>query len=153
MRAIIQRVTRASVTIDGEVRGRIGPGLLILLGVSEDDTGEEARYLAEKCTGLRIFTDENDKMNRSAADIGGSLLVISQFTLYGDCRRGKRPSFIRAARPEKAIPLYETFLAHCRASGLPVESGEFGADMKVELLNDGPVTIIMDTEEMKKERG
>ena len=153
MRAIIQRVTRASVTIDGEVRGRIGPGLLILLGVSEDDTGEEARYLAEKCTGLRIFTDENDKMNRSAADIGGSLLVISQFTLYGDCRRGKRPSFIRAARPEKAIPLYEAFLAHCRASGLPVESGEFGADMKVELLNDGPVTIIMDTEEMKKERG
>ncbi|MGN1008712.1 MAG: D-aminoacyl-tRNA deacylase, partial [Butyricicoccus sp.] len=140
----------ASVTIGGAVRGKIGPGLLILLGVSEDDTEENALYLADKCTGLRIFTDEDDKMNRSAADIGGSLLVISQFTLYGDCRRGKRPSFVRAARPEKAIPLYEAFLARCRASGLPVETGEFGADMKVELLNDGPVTIVMDTEEMKK---
>ncbi|MGM9612663.1 MAG: D-aminoacyl-tRNA deacylase [Butyricicoccus sp.] len=152
MRAIIQRVSHASVTIDGAVRGKIGPGLLILLGVSEDDTEENALYLADKCTGLRIFTDEDDKMNRSAADIGGSLLVISQFTLYGDCRRGKRPSFVRAARPEKAIPLYEAFLARCRASGLPVETGEFGADMKVELLNDGPVTIVMDTEEMKKDR-
>lgn len=150
MRAIIQRVAHASVTIDGAVHGKIGPGLLILLGVSEDDAEEDARYLADKCVGLRIFTDENDKMNLSAADIGGGLLVISQFTLYGDCRRGKRPSFVRAARPEKAILLYEAFLARCRASGLPVETGEFGADMKVELLNDGPVTIVMDTDEMKR---
>lgn len=150
MRAIIQRVAHASVTIDGAVHGKIGPGLLILLGVSEDDAEEDARYLADKCAGLRIFTDENDKMNLSAADIGGGLLVISQFTLYGDCRRGKRPSFVRAARPEKAILLYEAFLARCRASGLPVETGEFGADMKVELLNDGPVTILMDTDEMKR---
>ncbi|MBS5702399.1 MAG: D-tyrosyl-tRNA(Tyr) deacylase [Butyricicoccus pullicaecorum] len=150
MRAIIQRVAHASVTIDGAVHGKIGPGLLILLGVSEDDAEEDARYLADKCAGLRIFTDENDKMNLSAADIGGGLLVISQFTLYGDCRRGKRPSFVRAARPEKAILLYEAFLARCRASGLPVETGEFGADMKVELLNDGPVTIVMDTDEMKR---
>lgn len=149
MRAVIQRVTHASVTIAGAVRGRIGPGLLILLGIQEGDTEEDAKYLAEKCTGLRIFTDEQDKMNRSAADIGGGLLVISQFTLYGDCRRGKRPSFVRAARPETAVPLYEAFLAHCRASGLPVETGEFGADMQVELLNDGPVTIVMDTEEMR----
>ncbi len=150
MRAIIQRVAHASVTIDGAVHGEIGPGLLILLGVSEDDAEEDARYLADKCVGLRIFTDENDKMNLSAADIGGGLLVISQFTLYGDCRRGKRPSFVRAARPEKAVSLYEAFLARCRASGLPVETGEFGADMKVELLNDGPVTIVMDTDEMKR---
>lgn len=150
MRAIIQRVAHASVTIDGAVHGKIGPGLLILLGVSEDDAEEDARYLADKCAGLRIFTDENDKMNLSAADIGGGLLVISQFTLYGDCRRGKRPSFVRAARPEKAVLLYEAFLARCRASGLPVETGEFGADMKVELLNDGPVTIVMDTDEMKR---
>lgn len=150
MRAIIQRVAHASVTIDGAVHGKIGPGLLILLGVSEDDAEEDARYLADKCVGLRIFTDENDKMNLSAADIGGGLLVISQFTLYGDCRRGKRPSFVRAARPEKAVLLYEAFLARCRASGLPVETGEFGADMKVELLNDGPVTIVMDTDEMKR---
>lgn len=150
MRAIIQRVAHASVTIDGAVHGKIGPGLLILLGVSEEDAEEDARYLADKCAGLRIFTDENDKMNLSAADIGGGLLVISQFTLYGDCRRGKRPSFVRAARPEKAILLYEAFLARCRASGLPVETGEFGADMKVELLNDGPVTIVMDTDEMKR---
>ncbi len=150
MRAVIQRVQRASVAIGGQTKASIGPGLLILLGVQQDDGPNEAKYLAEKCTGLRIFTDENDKMNRSAADIGGSLLVVSQFTLYGDCRRGKRPSFIRAARPETAIPLYEAFLDHCRASGLPVQSGEFGADMQVELVNDGPVTILLDTDEMRK---
>lgn len=150
MRALIQRVKRASVTIDGQVKGEIGPGLLILLGVQDEDSEEQARYLAEKCAGLRIFTDEDDKMNRSVADIGGGLLVVSQFTLYGDCRRGKRPSFTRAARPETAIPLYESFVQHCRATGLPVETGEFGADMQVELINDGPVTIWMDTDEMKK---
>ena len=106
-------------------------------------------YLADKCVGLRIFTDENDKMNLSCADVGGGLLVVSQFTLYGDCRKGKRPNFMRAARPETAIPLYERFLQRCRASGLPVETGEFGADMKVSLVNDGPVTIWMDTAEMR----
>lgn len=150
MRAVLQRVSRASVVIDGAVHGAIGAGLLILLGVCEGDTEAQADYLADKCVGLRIFTDENDKMNLSVGDIGGSLLIISQFTLYGDCKKGKRPSFIRAARPETAIPLYEHFVARCRASGLPVETGTFGADMKVELLNDGPVTIIMDTDEMGK---
>ncbi len=152
MRAVIQRVTHARVTIEGKVHGEIGKGFLILLGVCENDTEAEAVYLADKCVGLRVFTDENDKMNRSPADIGGELLVISQFTLYGDCRKGKRPNFMRAAKPELAIPLYETFLARCCESGLPVQTGKFGADMKVELLNDGPVTILMDTEEMRGEK-
>lgn len=150
MRAVIQRVTHARVTIDGKVHGEIGRGFLILLGVCEGDTEAEAVYLADKCTGLRVFTDENDKMNLAPADIGGGLLVISQFTLYGDCKKGKRPNFMRAAKPELAIPLYEKFVARCRESGLPVETGEFGADMKVELLNDGPVTILMDTDEMRR---
>lgn len=148
MRAIIQRVSRASVTIDGVVRGKIGTGFVILLGVCQEDTEREAVYLADKCTGLRVFTDENDKMNLSAADVRGGLLVISQFTLYGDCRRGKRPSFVRAARPAQAAALYEKFVDQCRESGLLVETGEFGADMKVDLTNDGPVTIVMDTDEM-----
>ena len=152
MRAVIQRVSHARVTIGGEVHGEIGKGFLILLGVCEGDTEAEAVYLADKCTGLRVFTDENDKMNLSPADIGGGLLVISQFTLYGDCKKGKRPNFMRAAKPELAVPLYETFLARCRESGLPVETGEFGADMQVELLNDGPVTILMDTDEMRGEK-
>ena len=152
MRAVIQRVSHARVTIGGEVHGEIGKGFLILLGVCEGDTEAEAVYLADKCTGLRVFTDENDKMNLSPANIGGGLLVISQFTLYGDCKKGKRPNFMRAAKPELAIPLYETFLARCRESGLPVETGEFGADMQVELLNDGPVTILMDTDEMRGEK-
>ncbi|RKJ81843.1 D-tyrosyl-tRNA(Tyr) deacylase [Butyricicoccus sp. 1XD8-22] len=152
MRAVIQRVSHARVTIGGEVHGEIGKGFLILLGVCEGDTEAEAVYLADKCTGLRVFTDENDKMNLSPADIGGGLLVISQFTLYGDCRKGKRPNFMRAAKPELAVPLYETFLARCRESGLSVETGEFGADMQVELLNDGPVTILMDTDEMRGEK-
>ena len=149
MRALIQRAKDASVTIDGAVHGSISHGLLILLGVCEGDTEAEADYLADKCVGLRIFTDENDKMNLSCADVGGGLLVVSQFTLYGDCRKGKRPNFMRAARPETAIPLYERFLERCRASGLPVETGEFGADMKGSLINDGPVTIWMDTAEMR----
>lgn len=152
MRAVIQRVSHARVTIGGEVHGEIGKGFLILLGVCEGDTEAEAVYLADKCTGLRVFTDENNKMNLSPADIGGGLLVISQFTLYGDCKKGKRPNFMRAAKPELAVPLYETFLARCRESGLPVETGEFGADMQVELLNDGPVTILMDTDEMRGEK-
>lgn len=149
MRALIQRVQRASVTVDGTVHGAIERGFLILLGVCEGDTQAEADYLADKCTGLRVFTDENDKMNLSCADVGGGLLIVSQFTLYGDCRKGKRPNFVRAARPETAIPLYERFVDRCRASGLPVETGVFGAHMEVGLVNDGPVTIWMDTAEMR----
>lgn len=150
MRALVQRVSRASVTIDGKVHGAIDKGFLVLLGITEGDTEADARYLADKCVGLRVFTDENDKMNRSLADVGGGLLVVSQFTLYGDCSHGRRPSFIAAARPDTAIPLYECFVARCRESGLPVETGEFGAHMEVELLNDGPVTLWMDTAEMRK---
>ncbi|MBR3867601.1 MAG: D-tyrosyl-tRNA(Tyr) deacylase [Butyricicoccus sp.] len=150
MRALVQRVSRASVTIGGKVHGAIDKGFLVLLGITEGDTEADARYLADKCVGLRVFTDENDKMNRSLADVGGGLLVVSQFTLYGDCSHGRRPSFIAAARPDTAIPLYECFVARCRESGLPVETGEFGAHMEVELLNDGPVTLWMDTAEMRK---
>ncbi|MBQ8144230.1 MAG: D-tyrosyl-tRNA(Tyr) deacylase [Butyricicoccus sp.] len=150
MRALVQRVSRASVTIDGKVHGAIDKGFLVLLGITEGDTEADARYLADKCVGLRVFTDENDKMNRSLADVGGGLLVVSQFTLYGDCSHGRRPSFIAAARPDTAIPLYECFVARCRESGLPVETGEFGAHMEVDLLNDGPVTLWMDTAEMRK---
>lgn len=148
MRALIQRVSEASVTIGGETRGEIGQGFLVLLGICEGDSEREADYLADKCLGLRIFTDENDKMNLSLSDVGGGLLIVSQFTLYGDCRKGRRPNFMKAARPETAIPLYERFITRCRASGAPTETGEFGADMQVDLLNDGPVTILMDTAEM-----
>ena len=151
MRAVVQRVSRASVTINGEIHGAIQQGFLILLGIEENDTEKEADYLAEKCAGLRVFTDENDKMNLALADIGGKMLVISQFTLYGDCRKGKRPNFMRAARPETAIALYERFISQCRSLGIAVETGEFGADMAVELLNDGPVTILMDTEQMRSQ--
>ena len=150
MRALVQRVSRASVTIDGRVHGAIEKGFLVLLGVTEGDTEADARYLADKCVGLRVFTDENDKMNLALADVGGGLLIVSQFTLYGDCSHGRRPSFVAAARPDLAIPLYETFVARCRESGLPVETGEFGAHMEVELLNDGPVTLWLDTAEMRK---
>ena len=150
MRALVQRVSRASVTIDGRVHGAIEKGFLVLLGVTEGDTEADARYLADKCVGLRVFTDENDKMNLALADVGGGLLIVSQFTLYGDCSHGRRPSFVAAARPDLAIPLYETFVARCRESGLPVETGEFGAHMEVELLNDGPVTLWLDTVEMRK---
>ncbi len=149
MRALIQRVKSASVTIDGAVNGEIQQGLLILLGIHGDDTLDDVKYLADKCVGLRIFTDENDKMNLSCADIGGGLLIVSQFTLYGDCRKGKRPSFTAAARPDHAIPLYEAFLARCAQSGLPVAHGEFGADMQVTLVNDGPVTLWLDTAELR----
>lgn len=150
MRALIQRVKRASVTINSQIIGKINEGLLIFLGVGEDDTEKQVQYLVEKCTGLRIFTDEQDKMNLSVKDIKGEILVVSQFTLYGDCKKGKRPSFVRAARPETAIPLYESFIAHCKNTGLNVQTGEFGADMQIELINDGPVTIWLDTEEMGK---
>ena len=134
--------------------GKLGDNInicifLVLLGITDGDTTEDAVYLADKTVKLRVFTDENDKMNRSLADVGGGILVVSQFTLYGDCKKGNRPSFTAAARPETAIPLYEAFIARCRESGLPVETGEFGADMKVDLLNDGPVTLWMDTAHMR----
>ena len=149
MRALLQRVTSASVTIDGTITGQIEDGFVILLGIQQQDTADDARYLADKCVGLRVFTDENDKMNLACADIGGGLLIISQFTLYADCRKGKRPNFIQAAKPEIAIPLYEAFVERCRQSGFPVQTGEFGADMKVALVNGGPVTIWMSTADMR----
>ncbi|MGN1015246.1 MAG: D-aminoacyl-tRNA deacylase [Butyricicoccus sp.] len=148
MRAVIQRVSHAKVTVDHQITGEIQNGFLILLGVAPEDTEEQARYLANKCVGLRIFSDEEDRMNRSLADVGGSILAVSQFTLYGDCRKGKRPNFMGAAKGEQAERLYEYFVACCREQGIPTETGEFGADMKVELLNDGPVTILMDTDQM-----
>ena len=149
MRAVVQRVSEASVRIAGETIGKIGKGFLILLGVTEGDTPELCSYLAEKCAGLRVFTDENDKMNRSLADVGGSVLVVSQFTLYGDVSHGRRPSFIGAAKPDLAIPLYEQFLAECERLGFPPQHGEFGAYMQVASENDGPVTLIVDTDDLK----
>src|SRR3954469_2862089 len=145
MRAVLQRVSRASVTIDGEVVGSIGRGLLILLGVTHTDTPGDATWLAEKCVGLRIFNDADGKMNLGLTDVGGSVLVVSQFTLYGDAQKGRRPSFVAAARPEQAVPLYEAFVNGIRALGVPVETGRFGATMQVELVNDGPVTLILDS--------
>lgn len=146
MRAVVQRVERASVTVEGEVVGHIGPGLLILLGVTHEDGPEQVRWLSEKCVNLRIFEDEAGKMNRSLLDLGGGALVVSQFTLYGDCRKGRRPSFVAAARPEQAVPLYEAFVAALGELGVhDVQTGIFAADMAVELLNDGPVTLVVDT--------
>jgi D-tyrosyl-tRNA(Tyr) deacylase len=147
MRAVLQRVCRASVTIAGEVVGKIERGLLVLLGVTHGDTPEQARWLAEKIAGLRIFADPDDKMNLDVSNVGGGVLVVSQFTLYGNCEKGRRPSFIAAARPEQAIPLYEQFINELKALGLPVATGQFGAMMQVKLVNDGPVTIIIDTPE------
>jgi D-tyrosyl-tRNA(Tyr) deacylase len=145
MRAVVQRVSRASVRIDGDVVGAIERGLLVLLGVAPDDTPDQARWLADKIVGLRLFADAEDKMNLGVTDVQGSVLVVSQFTLYGDCRKGRRPSFIGAAPPEVAIPLYETFVNAVRALGVPVATGRFGAMMAVELVNDGPVTLILDS--------
>jgi D-tyrosyl-tRNA(Tyr) deacylase len=146
MRAVLTRVTEASVVIEGQIHGAIERGFLILLGITHGDTAEQADKLADKICGLRIFTDENGQMNLSLAEVGGKLLVISQFTLYGNCKRGRRPEFISAARPESAIPLYERFIAACRARGFEVETGEFGAKMRVHSVNDGPVTLMLDTE-------
>ncbi|MET0016923.1 D-aminoacyl-tRNA deacylase [Oscillibacter sp.] len=146
MRAVVTKVAHASVSIDGAVKGRIGRGFLILLGVTHGDTEAEAVKLADKICGLRIFEDENGKMNLGLDAVDGELLIISQFTLYGNCKRGRRPDFLAAARPEVAIPLYEKFIALCREKGLRVETGEFGADMKVDSLNDGPLTLILDTD-------
>ena len=145
MRAVIQRVSRAQVTVHGEITGEIGPGLLVLLGVGAGDTREDADYLAEKTIGLRIFEDPGGKMNLSVADLSGSLLVVSQFTLYGDVRRGKRPSFDAAAPPQPARELYEYFVEKVRAAGLRCETGRFQEMMQVELVNDGPVTILLDS--------
>jgi D-aminoacyl-tRNA deacylase len=145
MRAVVQRVSRAQVTVDGEITGNIGLGLLVLLGVGRDDTETDATYLAEKISGLRIFEDDHGKMNRCVQDVGGSVLAVSQFTLYGDVRRGKRPSFDAAAPPEKARQLYEFFVQQIRAAGLRCETGRFQEMMKVELVNDGPVTILLDS--------
>lgn len=149
MRAVLTRVRSASVTVEGRVTGSIDGGFLVLLGVKEGDTEQDMLKLADKVLGLRIFEDENEKMNRSLADVGGSLLVVSQFTLLANCRKGRRPDFIAAARPEQAIPLYEGFVAFCRERGFRVETGVFGADMLVASENDGPVTIILDTDEWK----
>jgi len=146
VRAVIQRVNCASVTVDGQVAGEIGAGLLVLLGVGRLDNPESASYLAEKITNLRIFSDEAGKMNLSLLDSGGAVLVVSQFTLYGDTRGGRRPSYIQAAPPEEANRLYEEFVRSMRALGVTVETGVFQAHMQVELVNDGPVTILVDSE-------
>ena len=148
MRAVLTRVKSASVTIDGEVVGKIGQGFLILLGVGPNDTEKECRYLAEKALGLRIFEDENGKMNLGLEAVQGEVMVVSQFTLYGNCRKGRRPSFVGAAGPELGEALYEKFLDICREQGYEPQHGRFGADMKVESVNDGPVTLILDTRQM-----
>ena len=145
MRAVIQRVERASVSVEGEIRGQIGAGFLVLIGVEEGDGDADFRYIAEKVPNLRVFEDEQGKMNRSLLDVGGELLAVSQFTLLGDARGGRRPSFITAARPETADHMYERLVADWRARGIRVETGVFGAHMKVSLVNDGPVTILLDS--------
>jgi D-aminoacyl-tRNA deacylase len=147
MRACIQRVSTASVVVDGEVTGQIGRGLLVLLGVAATDTDAELAWLADKVVGLRIFEDDEGKMNRSLAEVGGAMLVVSQFTLYGDCRKGRRPSFIAAAPPEQAEAMYEQFVARVAGQGIPTATGRFRAHMEVQLVNDGPVTIWIDTAE------
>jgi D-tyrosyl-tRNA(Tyr) deacylase len=152
MRAVIQRVSEASVTVAGEVVGQIGRGLLVLLGVGRGDGPTEAAFLAEKIAGMRIFPDDEGRFNRSALDIGGAALVVSQFTLYGDTRRGRRPSFSDAAPPEAAAPLVEEFAAALRRQGIVVATGSFGAYMQVALVNDGPVTLILDSETFREPR-
>ena len=146
MRCVVQRVTESSVTVDGETVGRIGPGLMVLIGVSAEDTDADLKYMAEKVPNLRIFDDENGVMNRSVLDVGGSILAVSQFTLYGDARGGRRPSYIRAAKPEEANALYERLVEAWRARGIRVETGRFRTEMMVSLINDGPVTILLDSE-------
>ena len=148
MRAVLTRVRSASVSINGQTVGQIGQGFLILLGVGPEDTEAHCRYLAEKALGLRIFEDENGKMNRSLEDVGGQVLVVSQFTLYGNCRKGRRPSFTDVAAPELGNRLYEQFLAECEALGYSPQHGQFGADMQVASVNDGPVTLILDTDQL-----
>jgi len=149
MRAVVQRVSEASVEVAGQIVGQIGPGLLILLGVRNADTLSEVQCVAAKCADLRIFEDDAGKMNRSVREVGGEVLVVSQFTLYGDCRKGRRPSFIEAAPPAVAEPLYEAFVQCVAAAGLRTAKGVFGAEMKVRLLNDGPVTVIVEKDALE----
>ena len=148
MRAVLTRVKSASVTIDGEVAGKIGRGFLILLGVGPEDTEEKCRFLAEKALGLRIFEDPDGKMNMGLDAVKGEVLVVSQFTLYGNCRKGRRPSFTEAAGPQLGNAMYEKFLSVCEELGYPPQHGRFGADMKVESINDGPITLILDTDQL-----
>ena len=148
MRFVVQRVTHASVTVDGNVIGKIGQGFMVLIGVSDEDTKETADKMVKKLLGLRIFEDENGKTNLDIHTVGGSLLLISQFTLYADCKHGNRPSFIKAGQPDRATEMYEYIIAKCREQVEIVETGEFGADMKVELLNDGPFTILLDSDQL-----
>src|SRR5438309_1365869 len=145
MRAVIQRVSEARVRIGDEIVGQVGPGLLVLLGVAKSDTIEQARWLADKIVTLRIFNDQEGKMNRDVAEIGGAILIVSQFTLYGDCSKGRRPSFIDAAGPDIAVPLYEAFVNLVKALGIRAATGRFGAMMQVELVNDGPVTVTVES--------
>ena len=146
MRAVVQRVREASVAVEGQQVGLIGQGILVLLGVGQKDGPEDARYMAEKVVHLRIFADEQGKMNKSVLDVDGGLLAVSQFTLWGDCRKGRRPSFVAAAEPAKAEALYEAFIDHARSLGVPVASGRFQEMMEVSLVNDGPVTLLLDSE-------
>lgn len=144
MRVVLQRVREASVSIDGAVVGSIGQGFVLLVGFTHEDTADQVAWMADKILGLRLFSDADGKMNLGLSDVGGSLLVVSQFTLYGDATKGRRPSFITAARPETAIPLYDAFVTALEASGAPVATGQFGADMAVALVNDGPVTLVLE---------
>ena len=152
MRACVQRVSRARVTVSGEITGEIAAGMLVLLGVAQDDAEADARFLAEKIAGLRIFEDDQGKMNLGLAEVGAAMLVVSQFTLLGDCRKGRRPSFTAAAPPASAEALYEVFVASVRRLGIPVATGRFREHMEVELVNDGPVTLVLDTRDMAGQR-
>lgn len=148
MRGVVQRVRRASVSVDNKTIGEIGSGILLLLGVEDTDNDKDLEYMADKVPNLRIFEDENGKMNKSLMDVNGELLVISQFTLLGDARKGRRPSFIQAAVPDKAVPMYESFIDKMKEKEIVTHCGEFGADMQVELINDGPVTILLDSKKV-----
>ena len=150
MRAVLIRVSRASITINGEKGGSMDKGFVVLVGVKPEDTVQEAAYLAKKCAEMRIFEDENGKMNKSLSDVGGSMMVVSNFTLYADCSHGRRPDFFHAAKPDIAIPVYEHFVSEVKARGIPLITGEFGADMAIDHVNDGPVTLILDTDQMMK---
>ena len=149
MKAVVANVKHASVTVEGEVVGKIGPGFLILLGITHEDTEAEVVKLADKVTGLRIFKDEEGRTNKSLADVGGEILVVSQFTLYANCRHGRRPDFLAAAKPDLAIPLYESFVQKCRDKGFHTETGIFGASMEVDSCNNGPFTLVIDTADLK----
>ena len=150
MRAVLSRVSRASITINGEAGGSIEKGFLVLLGIGAEDKESDAVYLAKKCAEMRIFEDENEKMNLGLSDVGGGMMVVSNFTLYGECAKGRRPDFFSAARPNTAIPLYELFLSELKKYGITPVTGKFGADMQIDHVNDGPVTLILDTERMLK---